>query len=191
MASPAPTPWAALARRPELRPRQRLLRACDAAPVSAPAPVITISPRRIHFAGRGEQTSLSQTTALSRSPTLKVNWINNPGVFKASLGCADLKVGQQCRLQYSLFRFSRAEQRGVEYRLRRRRDHDADGPGQFTVWRARPTGWRSRIRLVNSSGVAQAVTITNKSTEEFEVREIVVPGQDVLAETSFHSQPRL
>ncbi len=174
MSSPAATPLASTVGATP-RPTPTLAPATSMTPALS-ARAITISPRRIHFAGPGEQTITLSNNDDVPITNLKVNWINNPGVFKASLGCSDLKPGQQCRL--SLLYSGSAEPSSAALNI----SYDGGeitmpmGPGIHGVTRA-PDRLVFADQLVNSSGAAQTVTITNRSTEEFEVREIVVPSR--------------
>jgi len=145
-------------------------------PVSAPAPVITISPRRIHFIGPGEQVITLSNNGSVPVTNLRVNWMNNPGVFKASLDCADLKVGQQCRLRIGYSGSAAPSNAALNIAYDGGEITMPMGPGSHGMARA-PDRLAFADQVVNSSGVTQAVTITNKSTEEVEVREIIVPGR--------------
>jgi hypothetical protein len=177
VASPAatplsPTPGAA----PKTAPTSATHASVTPSPVSAPAPVITISPRRIHFAGAGEQVITLSNNGPVPVTNLKVNWVNNPGVFNASLGCADLTVGQQCRLSVRYSGSAAPSSAALNIGYDGGEITMPMGPGIHGMTRA-PNRLSFSDQVVNSSGTAQAVTITNKSTEEFEVREIVVPGR--------------
>src|SRR5262249_23111808 len=145
-------------------------------PVTAPAPVITISPRRIHFTGAGEQVITLSNNGPVPVTKLKVNWVNNPGVFKATLGCADLKIGGQCRLSIGYSGSAAPSSSALNIGYDGGEITMPMGPGIHGMTTA-PKRLAFADHVVNSSGTAQTVTITNRSTEEFEVREIVVPGR--------------
>jgi hypothetical protein len=145
-------------------------------PISAPAPVITISPRRIRFTAPGEQIITLSNNGAVPVTNLKVNWTNNPGVFKASLDCADLKVGQQCRLRIGFSGSAAPATAALNIGYDGGEITMPMGPGIHGMARS-PHRLAYTDQVVNSSGMAQAVTITNRSTEEFEVRDIVVPGR--------------
>ncbi|HKQ75046.1 MAG TPA: choice-of-anchor D domain-containing protein [Blastocatellia bacterium] len=177
MASPAaiplsPTPGAA----PKTAPTSSTPASVTPPPVSAPAPVITISPRRIHFAGAGEQIITLANNGPIHVTNLKVSWINNPGVFKASLNCADLNVGQQCRLSVRYSGSSAPSSAALNIGYDGGEITMPMGPGIHGMTTA-PKRLAFSDQVVNSSATSQTVTITNRSTEEFEVREIVVPAR--------------
>ena len=187
MASPAatplsPTPGAAPKTAPtstapaSTAPTSSAPASVTPAPASAPAPVITISPRRIHFAGAGEQIITLSNNGPVPVTKLKVNWVNNPGVFNASLGCADLMVGQQCRISLRYTGSAAPSSAALNISYDGGEITMPMGPGIHGMTRA-PNRLAFADQVVNSSGAAQSVTITNKSTEEFEVREIAVPGR--------------
>ncbi|MGH9769846.1 MAG: choice-of-anchor D domain-containing protein [Blastocatellia bacterium] len=168
----APIPGAA----PRTTPTSAIPASVTPALVSARAPVITISPRRIHFTGPGEQIITLSNNGPAPVTSLKVNWVNNPGIFSASLDCADLKVGQQCRLRISYSGSAAPSSAALNIGYDGGEITMPMGPGSHGMARA-PDRLAFTDQVVNSGGMAQAVTITNRSTEEVEVREIIVPGR--------------
>ncbi|MGH9937730.1 MAG: choice-of-anchor D domain-containing protein [Blastocatellia bacterium] len=176
-ASPAAAPSApATGAAPKTSPTPATPAPVTPTPVSAPAAVITISPRRIHFVGPGEQVITLSNNGLVPVTNLKVNWANNPGVFKASLDCADLKVGQQCRLRIGYSGSAAPSNAALNIGYDGGQITMPMGPGSHGMARA-PDRLAFADQVVNGSGMTQAVTITNRSTEEVEVREIIVPGR--------------
>jgi hypothetical protein len=148
------------------------------APPPAPAPDarITINPPRVHFTGPGEQVITLTNSGSVAFTNLKVNWVNNPGVFKASLDCADLKAGQQCRLRIGYSGSTAPSSAALNIVYDGGEITMPMGPGSHGMARS-PDRLTFADQAVNSTGVTQAVTITNKSTAEVEVREISVPGR--------------
>jgi len=177
IASPAATPSALTpGAAPKTSPTSGTPASVTPTPVPAPAPVITISPRRIHFIGPGEQVITLSNNGPVPVTNLKVNWMNNPGVFKASLDCADLKVGQQCRLSIGYSGSVAPNSAALNIAYDGGEITMPMGPGSHGMARA-PDRLAFADQVVNGSGMAQAVTITNRSTEEVEVREIIIPGR--------------
>lgn len=177
MASPAATPLAPTSGvAPKTSPTATTPASVTPAPVSAPAPVITISPRRIHFTGAGELIITLSNNGPVPVTKLKVDWINNPGVFQASLGCADLEVGQRCALSIRYSGSAAPSSAALNISYDGGEITMPIGPGIHGMSRA-PNLLAFEDQVVNISGTTQTVTITNKSTEEFEVREIVIPGR--------------
>ncbi|MGH9836111.1 MAG: choice-of-anchor D domain-containing protein [Blastocatellia bacterium] len=145
-------------------------------PAAAPAPVITISPRRVHFAGPGEQVITLSNSGSVPVNDLKVNWENNPGVFSASLDCANLDVGKQCRLRIRYSGSTAPSNAALNISYAGGEITMPMGPGSHGMART-PDRLAFADQVVGSGCEIQAVTITNRSTEELEVREISVPGR--------------
>ncbi len=145
-------------------------------PVSAPAPSIRISPRRIHFTGPGEQLIMLSNSGSVPIPDIKVDWENNPGVFKASLDCAGLNVGQECRVRIRYSGSTVPSNAALKIIYAGGEITMPMGPGSHGMART-PDRLAFADQTVNIGSMVQAVTITNRSTEEVEVREISIPGR--------------
>jgi len=145
-------------------------------PTAAPAPSITIKPSRIHFPGPGEQRIALINSGSVPITNVNIDWENNPGVFKTSHNCSDLNVGQQCEVRIRYSGSTAPSNAALKISFTGGEITMPMGSGSHGMARA-PDRLAFADQVVNSGSMVQTVTITNRSTEELEVREINIPGR--------------
>jgi hypothetical protein len=144
-------------------------------PTLAPAPRITIRPPRIHFSGPGELPLALTNSGVVPITNIQIDWENNPSVFKASHNCRDLNVGQQCDVRIRYSGSTAPSNAALKISYTGGEITMPMGPGSHGMART-PDRLTFADQVVGSGSAVQTVTITNRSTEELEVREISVPG---------------
>ncbi|MCI0525013.1 MAG: choice-of-anchor D domain-containing protein [Acidobacteria bacterium] len=107
---------------------------------------------------------------------IQIDWENNPGVFKASHNCRDLNVGQKCDVRISYSGSTAPSNAALKISYTGGEITMPMGSGSHGMART-PDRLTFADQVVNSGSMVQTVTITNRSTEELEVREISVPGR--------------